>query len=65
MEHRRFCAERFLAGWRHAPGPKDPVAKTNPTLVPWEEISEMEKDKDRDQVRQIPGIVSAMRRISS
>jgi voltage-gated potassium channel Kch len=58
MEHERFCAERFLGGWRHAPGRKDAVLKTNPTLVPWSELSERDRDKDRDQVKAIPRILA-------
>jgi len=58
MEHRRFCAERFLAGWRCDPRPKDPVNKTNPTLVPWDQLPESEKDKDREQVRTIPQVLA-------
>ena len=58
MEHLRFCGERLLAGWRYAPGPKDPVHKTSPTLVPWEDISEVEREKDREQVRAIPQVLA-------
>jgi hypothetical protein len=38
----RFLAER---GWR--PGPKNPDARTHPNLVPWEELSPEQQDKDR------------------
>jgi TrkA-N domain/RyR domain len=58
MEHFRFCAERFLAGWRYDPKPKDSVRKTNPTLAPWEDLPEAEREKDREQVRAMPGVLA-------
>jgi hypothetical protein len=58
MEHFRFCAERFLAGWRYDPKPKDSVRKTNPTLAPWEALPEAEREKDREQVRAIPKVLA-------
>jgi Trk K+ transport system NAD-binding subunit len=57
MEHARYCAERFMDGWRRGER-KDPVAKTNPTLVPWgNELPPVEQEKDREQVRKIPHIL--------
>jgi voltage-gated potassium channel Kch len=53
MEHVRFCAERLLAGWRFAPGSKDVWRKTSPSLVPWENLPEDERRKDRQHVRWI------------
>jgi voltage-gated potassium channel Kch len=58
MEHSRFCAERFLAGWRYDPKPKDPVRKTSPTLLPWDAIPDAEREKDREQVRAMPKIIA-------
>ena len=52
MEHARFNAERFLAGW--TVGPKNIEKKTSPYLVPWEELSEDIKEYDRNTVRKIP-----------
>ncbi|MGD1030695.1 MAG: NAD-binding protein [Opitutaceae bacterium] len=61
MEHERYCAQRMLAGW--TPGPKrDVVKKTNPTLVPWADLSEAERKKDSDQVQLIPRILAAVGR---
>jgi len=57
MEHHRYCADRFLAGWTYREGKKDNIAKTNPTLVAWEQLEDEEKDKDRRQVRQIRGLL--------
>ncbi len=51
MEHARWLAERLLAGWRHGPPPKDERRKTNPNIVPWEQLDEVNKEKDRETVR--------------
>lgn len=58
MEHERFVNERRAAGWTFAPGPKDLVKKTSPTLVPWAELSEVERDKDRSAVTNTPAILA-------
>lgn len=52
-EHGRWCAQRTAAGWTYAPT-RDDDARHHPSLVPWSELSEAEKDKDRDAVRRIP-----------
>ncbi len=51
MEHFRWCAERWLLGWKK--GPKDIALKTNPNLVSWEELTDPEQCKDPEQVRTI------------
>jgi len=50
MEHARWKTGRLLAGWRHAPPPKDERHKTNPNIVPWEELDEPNREKDRKAV---------------
>ncbi len=46
MEHQRWCADRYLAGWR--PGPvKDARHKINPNLVPWDELDAVDKQLGR------------------
>lgn len=42
------------AGWTYAPGEKQSHKKTHPSLIPWRELSEEEKEKDRDTVRSLP-----------
>lgn len=54
LEHRRFVAERAVAGWTYASGPKDPVRRTNPTLVEWSKLEDKIKDYDREAIRSIP-----------
>jgi hypothetical protein len=53
MEHDRFVAERLRQGWR-AGDIKDEKRKISPTLIPWDALSEEEKEKDRTTVRGIP-----------
>jgi hypothetical protein len=62
VEHVRWCAERLLAGWRHAPGSKDVAARTSPDLVPWEALTEESRERDRDVVRRIPALCAALLR---
>ena len=53
IEHDRWAADLERDGWQ--PGPvKDPVAKEHPLLVPWEELSEDDREKDRVAVRNLP-----------
>jgi hypothetical protein len=53
MEHARWCAERFLAGWIYGPV-TDRKNKINNCLVPWGELPESEKKKDPEQIAAIP-----------
>jgi hypothetical protein len=53
MEHTRFVDERIRKGWKYG-DVKDDINKVSPTLIPWEDLSVDEKDKDRDPVRSIP-----------
>ena len=57
-EHDRWCESLQAKGWTYGPGPKNPQEKTHPCLVPWEQLSEVERDKDRDTVRNIPKLIS-------
>lgn len=54
MEHQRFVEERLRTGWVYAPGPQSVEQRTSPVLVPWAELPECEKEKDRDMVRELP-----------
>jgi hypothetical protein len=57
MEHNRWCAERWLAGWQFG-NPVDQKEKVekkiNRNLVPWEDLDKTEKEKDPEQIRAIP-----------
>jgi len=54
MEHKRWLEDTHRAGWRHAPGAKDLRRRTHPSLVPWEDLSEVELEKDRATARGLP-----------
>jgi len=58
MEHERWCEDRRREGWRHAPGPKNPQAKTHPALLPWEELPEADKAINRASVREMPAFLA-------
>ncbi|HVE67174.1 MAG TPA: NAD-binding protein [Solirubrobacteraceae bacterium] len=57
-EHDRWAADLRRDGWRPTAGPKDPEARLHPLLVPWEELPEAERDKDREPVREIPEMLA-------
>lgn len=58
MEHTRWMKEKKDAGWVYAPSPKNEDMKTNPCLVPWQELPEEERNKDRDTARNIPNLMA-------
>ena len=39
-------------------GAKDPVAKTHPLLKPWEELGEVDRERDRGSIRELPGLLA-------
>jgi voltage-gated potassium channel Kch len=57
-EHDRWMAALRSDGWGYSLGPKDPAQKTHPLLVPWSELPEGEKEKDRDAMRAIPRMLA-------
>lgn len=58
-EHRRWCANRRLAGYRHGPV-RDDAARIHPDLVPWEALDERTRDYDRDPVRNLPELLATV-----
>jgi hypothetical protein len=58
LEHERFMEERLAEGWKYAPGPRDLARKTNPCLVPWDDLSEPDKEIDRQTVRELPAFLA-------
>lgn len=57
MEHARWNKALRDAGWRHAPR-TDPDRKEHASLVAWGDLSEGEREKDRQMVRSIPRILA-------
>jgi len=58
LEHRRWLAEKKLAGWRYTSGPKDAAKRLAPTIIGWDALTEEEKEKDRDTARDLPRLVA-------
>jgi hypothetical protein len=59
-EHERWNDSKRVQGYTYAPGKRDDEAKTHPCLLPWSDLSEEEKDKDRDTVKQIPEFMASV-----
>lgn len=55
-EHDRWSANRILNGWQFG-DPRNDKLKLHPSLIPWEKLSESEKQKDRDTVLQLHELV--------
>ncbi|GII54609.1 hypothetical protein Pth03_29980 [Planotetraspora thailandica] len=58
MEHERWLKDLIKNGWTWGPL-KDPIAMHHPDLDSWDRISPEAKEKDRDTVRSLPGILSS------
>ena len=56
VEHIRWSWEKRLNGWTFGIT-KDDNKKTHPSLIPYEELSESEKEKDRQLVKLIPAFL--------
>jgi hypothetical protein len=57
MEHERWMTDRAHDGWRYGPL-RDNRRKLHPSMVPWEELSDSERQKDVDAVENIPRILA-------
>jgi len=58
MEHERWCAQFRQDGWTYASGKKDPIRRTHPDLVPWAELPEHEKKKNRVAICEMPAFLA-------
>jgi len=57
-EHRRWLASRAVAGWRFGATRSD-AERLHPSMVSWPELSEADRDTDRDVIRQMPRVLHA------
>jgi hypothetical protein len=57
VEHRRWAADRYLAGWTYAPV-RDNSRRHHPQLIPYANLSEPMKDLDRFVVRLVPTLLA-------
>jgi len=58
MEHERWMDEKKDKDWTC--GVRDDSKKTHPCLVVWDELPEIEKDKDRENVKIIPALLASI-----
>jgi hypothetical protein len=58
QEHERWVRLKQKRGWRYG-DPRDDARKLHPCLVPWAQLPEKERAKDRQQILSLPRIVSA------
>lgn len=56
-EHERWMQLKMASGWQYAPT-TDKKMHLHAALVPWNQLSEEDKEKDRVMVRQIPEILA-------
>jgi serine phosphatase RsbU (regulator of sigma subunit) len=56
----RWSWEKRLNGWTYS-GNKDDIKKTHPSLIPYEQLNESEKEKDRELVKLIPAFLQDIR----
>ncbi len=57
FEHDRWMNEKLRDGWRYG-AVRDDAKKLHPALIPFDQLPEPEKEKDRDTIRQIPELLS-------
>ena len=57
LEHERWMKEKQDDGWQYGET-RDDKKKFHPSLVPYDQLTESEKEKDRDTINQIPKILS-------
>jgi len=55
-EHDRWMLERKAAGWTYGV-PRDNARKLHPDMLPWSELPEAQREKDRNAIRAIPPIL--------
>lgn len=56
LEHRRWMADKHLAGYSYGET-RDEDRMLHPDLIPWEQLTEADKEKDRANIRQIPRLL--------
>ena len=57
LEHDLWSQDKHNAGWTQTPGKRSPTHRVHPALVDWKDLPELEKEKNREMVRSIPGLL--------
>lgn len=58
-EHELWCQAKIANGYRHG-SEKNEKNRTHPDLVPWAQLQESEKEKNRAPVREIPRLLAQL-----
>ncbi|MCR9096674.1 MAG: RyR domain-containing protein [bacterium] len=61
-EHQRWMDKKLVDGWTPAPELEVPDKdnKRHPDLVPYEDLSDKEQEKDREQIRELVDVLAAV-----
>jgi len=62
VEHRLWMADRIVRGWRYA-AERDDRLLLHPCLIHWNELSDSEREKDRNAVKALVAILANMGRV--
>jgi hypothetical protein len=57
-EHERWMNDLIRDGWQWTDGEKDAERRLHPRLVPWEELGEADRGRDRDSIRELPAMLA-------
>ena len=57
QEHERWCRERQGEGWVYG-DPRDDARRRHPALRPWDELTPDVQEKNRDEIRALPQVLS-------
>jgi hypothetical protein len=57
LEHDRWMRDRIADGWSYG-AERDDERKLHPSLVAYEDLSEDEREKDRDAIRDLPRMLA-------
>ncbi|HKP90063.1 MAG TPA: RyR domain-containing protein [Thermoleophilaceae bacterium] len=59
LEHDRWVRDKERDGFRYGPE-RDDARRIHPLLVPWEELSDDDQEKDRSPMRELPQILARL-----
>jgi len=57
MEHESWCQGKIQKGWKYGQK-KNPEIKHNPNLLPWDDLPEIEKEKNKKYIRDLPKLLA-------
>jgi hypothetical protein len=57
QEHERWMRDRIADGWSYGEA-RDDARRLHPSLVPYDELPEDEREKDRDAIRDLPRMLA-------